>query len=98
MVSPRKVRELVERLRSASSTVRCHELAGMLASLGFEVRSGKKSGHKVFVHHGIATFTSDGYTCGHGKNSEIKSVYVKKIARLLERYEDELLAYLREEK
>ncbi|MEA3278869.1 MAG: hypothetical protein U9Q81_26965 [Pseudomonadota bacterium] len=68
----------------------------MLRSLGFEVRDGKKAGHKVFVHHGIAAFSSGGYTCGHGKNPEIKPVYVKRIARLIKQYEVELLAYLGE--
>ncbi len=79
---------------SASSTIRCQELLDTLISPGFEVRDGKKSGHKVIVHHGIATFTSGGFTCGHGKNPEIKAVYVKKVARLIEQYDAELRAYL----
>ncbi len=37
--------------------MRCQELADLLTELGFEVRDGKKAGHKVFVHHGIETFT-----------------------------------------
>jgi hypothetical protein len=88
--------EAVDRLRSASAAIRCQELADMLESLGFEVRDGKKQGHKVFVHHGVTLFTSGGYTCGHGRNPEIKPVYVKKIVRLLRQYETELIQYLGE--
>jgi len=97
MPSPVEIPEIVDRLLSTHSKMRCQELADILTSLGFDVRDGKKAGHKIFVHHGIATFTSAGYTCGHGKNPEIKSVYVKKIARLIKQYEAELRAYLGEE-
>ncbi|XSG84782.1 MAG: hypothetical protein ACPW60_13755 [Methylohalobius sp. ZOD2] len=68
----------------------------MLVSLGFEVRDGKKAGHKVFVHHGMASFTSGAYTCGHGRNPEIKPAYIKKVAKLLKQYETELIQYLGE--
>ncbi len=56
----------------------------------------KNSDMKVFVHHGVTSFTSGGYTCGHGRNPEIKPVYVKKIVRLLRQYETELIQYLGE--
>ena len=68
----------------------------MLASLGFGVRDGKKQGHKVFVHHGVSSFTSGAYTCGHGRNPEIKPVYIKKVVKLLRQYESELIQYLGE--
>lgn len=88
--------EVVERLRSGGAAIRCQELADLLTSLGFEVRDGKKAGHKVFVHHGIEVFTSGGYTCGHGRNPEIKPVYLKNVAKLLKQYEAELIQYLGE--
>ena len=75
----------------AGGGIRCQKLADLLTSLGFEVRDGKKAGHKVFVHHGIASFTSGGYTCGHGRNPEIKPVYIKNVAKLLKQYESELI-------
>ncbi len=87
---------VVGRLRSAGATIRCQELAKSLVLLGFEVRDGKKSGHKVFVHHGIASFTSGGYTCGHGHNPEIKPGYIKQVIKLLSQYETELIQYLGE--
>lgn len=88
--------QVLERLRSGGATIRCQELAELLTSLGFEVRDGKKVGHKVFVHHGVAAFTSGGYTCGHGRNPEIKPVYIKTVAKLLKQYEAELIQYLGE--
>ncbi len=87
---------VVARLRSAGTTIRCEELAKLLRLLGFEVRDGKKAGHKVFVHHGIASFTSGGYTCGHGHNPEIKPVYIKQVIKLLSQYETELIQCLGE--
>ena len=48
---------VLEQLRSGGAAMRCQELADLLTELGFEVRDGKKAGHKVFVHHGIETFT-----------------------------------------
>ncbi|MCK5359626.1 MAG: type II toxin-antitoxin system HicA family toxin [Gammaproteobacteria bacterium] len=87
---------LIQRLRSNAPSIRCNEMAEILESLGFEVRNGKKQGHKVFVHHGIAAFTSAAYTCGHGRNPEIKPVYVRKVAGLLKQYETELILFLGE--
>jgi hypothetical protein len=86
--------KIVEQLRSSDAAIRCVELASKLESLGFEVRNGKKSGHMIFVHQGIASFTSGSYTCGHGRNSEIKPIYIKNILKLLKRYKTELIKYL----
>jgi len=63
----------------------------MLESLGFEVRDAKKAGHKIVVHHGIPTFTSAAYTCGHGKNPEIKPAYARNILAMSKQYENELI-------
>lgn len=88
--------DVIKSLWSAGATVRYKELARLLQDLGFDVRSGKKQGHKVFVHHGLTSFTSGAYTCGHGRNPEIKRVYIKKIIALLRQYESELNHYLGE--
>ncbi|MEW6766280.1 MAG: type II toxin-antitoxin system HicA family toxin [Pseudomonadota bacterium] len=86
---------VLSRLGEAKSAIRCSELTSMLQELGFEVRDAKKQGHKVYVHDGLPSFTSDSFTCGHGKNPEIKSAYITKIIRKLRGLETELLAYLR---
>jgi hypothetical protein len=82
---------------SSGGAIRCQELADMLALLGFEVRDGKKTGHKVFVHHGVQSFTSGGYTCGHGRNPEIKPVYIRKVVTLLKQYKTELIQHTGED-
>lgn len=98
MSKSKKLDAVIVELNESGASIRCKALADMLSSLGFEVRDGKKSGHKVFVHHGLAGFTSGGYTCGHGKNPEIKPIYIKNVARLLKQYENELVGYLGEDK
>ena len=70
----------------------------MLTSIGFEIRDGKKQGHKVFVHHGVSSFTSGSYSCGHGRNREIKPGYIKNVIKLLRQHESELIQYLGENK
>ncbi|MEW8426131.1 MAG: type II toxin-antitoxin system HicA family toxin [Candidatus Thiodiazotropha sp.] len=97
MVDRHQYDKVLEQLSTGGSSIRCQELADKLISLGFEVRDGKKAGHKVFVHHGMESFTSGGYTCGHGRNPEIKPVYIKKVAKLLRQYETELIQYLGEQ-
>ncbi len=96
MTERKRFDTVMRRLYSAGATIRCQELAESLVLLGFEVRDGKKSGHKVFVHHRIASFTSGGYTCGHRHNPEIKPVYIKQVIKLLNQYETELIQYLGE--
>ncbi len=96
MTEKRQFNKSIKCLGSGKAAVRCQELDKLLTSLGFEVRDGKKSGHKVFLHHGISSFTSGAYTCGHGKNPQVKPVYVKKIFRLLTQYETEIIQFLGE--
>ncbi len=86
--------EVVETLQASKANVRCDTLAEQLARLGFEVRDGKRGGHKVFVHDGIPTFTSGSYNCGHGRNPEIKPAYIGKVLRILRQYEDEIIDFL----
>jgi hypothetical protein len=74
--------------------MRCQDMLKALESLGFEVRDGGKQGHKVVTHDGIPGFLSAAFTCGHGRNPEIKPAYVGKIRKLLLCYEAELLNFL----
>ena len=92
-----QVNATIRRLRAASAAIRCRDLIRALESLGFEVRDGGKQGHKVFVHDGLEGFLSAAFTCGHGRNPEIKKVYVKKVIKLLEQYEEGLIRYLGEQ-
>jgi hypothetical protein len=84
-------------LSGAGASMRCAALGKLLESLGFEVRDGKRGGHKIFVHEGIPGFTSSSYNCDHGKNPEIKRPYIKNVLRTLKQYEAELNRYLEEQ-
>jgi len=85
---------VVRTLESAKASMRCRDIVAALEGLGFAVRDGGKQGHKVVTHDGIPGFLSDAFTCGHGRNPEIKPAYVTKMRRLLLRYESDLLSFL----
>ena len=86
----------VSKLRAHTGNLCCDELREILISIGFEVRDGRRGGHKIFTHDGLPSFYSGSFNCGHGRNPEIKRAYISKIIRILENHEVELLEYLKE--
>ena len=62
----------------------------LLTGLGFSVRDGRKQGHKVITHPSLDVFTSAAFACGHGKNPQVKPVYVASIRSLLASHADDL--------
>ena len=66
----------------------------LLTNLGFSVRDGRKQGHKVITHPRLESFASAAFTCGHGRNPQVKPVYVASIRRLLESHADDLQSLL----
>ena len=88
--------EVVSALRSTKASMRCAELTRQLERLGFEVRPGKRGGHRIMVHDGLTSFYSKPFNCGHGKNPEIKPAYVRQILKLLNNHEQELIRFLEE--
>jgi hypothetical protein len=68
----------------------------MLRGLGFIVERGKRGNHHTFMHRELSNKTSafvgDSFDAGHGNNPEVKAVYVKKIVRLLNKYQSSLQA------
>ena len=81
-------------LRQKSSNLRCADVVGLLSSLGFDVREGKKGGHKVYTHQQLPDFISSSFNCGHAKNSQIKAHYIKQIARTIVMHKFALEDYL----
>lgn len=77
-------------LFQSRSVLKCSGVIKALESLGFEVRDGKRGGHKVFVHNGLKDFYSGSFNCDHGKNPQIKPAYIKNIKKILEQYSEEL--------
>lgn len=88
------VKEVIAILESSRTTIRCEELRTYLCQLGFEVRDGNQGGHKLFFHDGLRDFMSGSYNCGHGKNPEIKPIYIRKVIRILKQYECEIEEFL----
>jgi len=84
------VTEAIQALQQAGASMRCSELQKILESLGFEVRDGRKQGHKVVTHPGLEEFFSASYTCGHGRNPEVKRNYVRSMLALVKQYRDDL--------
>jgi hypothetical protein len=87
---------VLEVLIESEASVKCDELQKYLEDLGFKVRDGKKQGHKIVTHPGLENFYSTSYTCGHGRNPEIKPQYIKNIRKTLLQHKEELKAYLKE--
>ena len=85
----RDVRGAIDRL-STRGSIRCKDMIRLLEGLGFAVRDGKKTGHKVITHSTLVNFTSASITCGHGRNPQVKRIYVEQIKRLLVTYADGL--------
>ena len=88
--------QAMEVLVQGRRNLRCIELTQILEQLGFEVRDGKRGGHKLLFHRQLSGFRSASFNCGHGKNPEIKPAYISNILRILQIYEAELKEYLGE--
>ena len=89
-----RVRAVLAELDAAGAGLRCNDLISKLRTLGFDVRDGRKPGHKVLTHPGLPAFTSSSFTCGHGRNPEIKPVYVRNVAAVVRNHEAALSEYL----
>ncbi len=92
-----KFNEIKAIFSQAGKSMRCSEAKSLLSQLGFDVRDGKRGGHKVFVHQGLSNFRSGSLNCDHGKNPEIKSPYIKKIIKIIDQYEAGLIELLVQE-
>jgi hypothetical protein len=82
-------------LFQSNRALRCKDVVSELEKLGFEVRDGKRGGHKVFFHGGLSDFRSGSFNCDHGKNPQIKPAYISKVAKTLKMYEQELKEFLK---
>lgn len=85
-----KVKYAITTLRLKKKSTRCKELIQILEELGFVVRDGSRGGHKLYMHPDLREFAGNGFNCEHGKNPQIKPVYVQRVIKILEDFEDEL--------
>lgn len=92
-----KFDEAIAELDQAGASMRCSSLSTLLIALGFEVKDGKRGGHKVFTHDHNPGFYSAAYNCDHGKNPEIKRPYINKVKKTLKQHESAIRAYLKQQ-
>jgi len=85
-----KVKCAITTLKQKKKSTRCKELIQILEELGFVVRDGRRGGHKLYIHPDLTEFAGDGFNCEHGKNPQIKPVYVQRVIKTLEEFKDEL--------
>jgi len=88
-----KVLNVLKNLRQRNTNLRCKEVLRMLELLGFKIRDGRRGGHKVVSHPGLEGFYGTNFNCGHGANSQIKPVYIRKLIGIVEDWQAELEQY-----
>lgn len=88
--------ELVDRLATVgNSGISCNGITALLESAGFQVKCGKRGGHRIVTHKNLPNFTTFGINCGHGRNGLVKKPYVTKfLNHVVKCYEIELRLYL----
>lgn len=91
------IKKALRALERAGTSLRCKDLERILESLGFEVRDGKKAGHRIVHHPELPNFFGSSYTCGHGANPQVKPNYVRIMLKMIRQHEDELRTLLKED-
>lgn len=86
--------EALGTFQQARAGLRCQRAIVVLTELGFVIRDGRKQGHKVITHPGLDAFISAAFTCGHGRDPEIKPIYVLQLKKVVEAHADALRDYL----
>ena len=97
MYTDKKVELALATLTQRKKHTKCLEMRSILSTLGFEVRDGKRGGHKIATHAGIIDFTSTSYNCGHGKNPTIKPAYVANIIDVIDAYSLDITIFLQQD-
>jgi hypothetical protein len=84
------VDEAIRTLTDQRANLRAAELVGVLVSLGFSVRPASIPNHFVVKHAELENFPGANFAAGHGRNGNVKPVYVSRMRRLIEERADEL--------
>lgn len=88
------VNNVIAFLKQHKTNLRCEEVKRQLVKLGFEINDGKRGGHKLVKHNGLASFRSLSFNCGHGTNPEIKPAYIDNIITVLNQYVEDIESYM----
>lgn len=89
-MSKLSVDDAIDELNNAKGNFQCARLIEILESFGFVVASKRSKHHKVVKHLQLPNFLGSNFACEHGKNPNVKKVYVGKVKRILTLYKDDL--------
>jgi len=81
--------------KATSANVKCRDFTKLLGEFGFDIRDGKRGGHKIVTHPDITSWLGSDYNCGHSKGDDVKPVYIKEFLKIVNRLEDELREILK---
>lgn len=88
------VEQTIDALKAAKANTSCSELARHLHSLGFDIRDGRKPGHKLYFHDGLEDFYSSSYSCGHGRNPTVRPAYIQNVIQVLREHKTAISKHL----
>lgn len=76
--------------KATSANVKCKDFTKLLGDFEFDVRDGKKGGHKIVTHPKLLSWHGSNYNCGHSSGADIKPNYIKAFLKIVKEHEDEL--------
>lgn len=88
--------DAVRCMREERNSMRLSDLKAILLSLGFVVERGTKGNHYTVTHPPLSAsgtgFRGLHFDGGHGTDPQVLPVYINKLRRLVETYQDFFLA------
>ena len=83
------VQDAINNLEDCITNTSADDLRRMLVNLGFEVKDGRRGGHKVLTHKGLPEFWSVSYNAGATRNGIVKKIYIKEIIKVLKIHKED---------
>ena len=83
------VQDAITKLEDCITNTSAEDLRKMLVNLGFEVKDGRRGGHKLIKHQGLPEFFSSSYNAGAKRNGIIKKFYIKGIIKVLKTHKED---------
>lgn len=88
------VDDVINHFKSRKAGLRCADLVSGLESLGYVVTPKQVQHHKVYGHPHVTPYSGGNFNCGHGKNPQILTCYVRNIIAELTRAQTSLEEYI----
>ena len=87
------VDDALAKLKAKEASLRCSELTAVLEGLGMTVEPGASGKHRTVQHDDIPERAGN-FDGGHGRDSEVKSSYVRDMRKLILKYYEQLTGLL----